>query len=282
MDNQNAIAQDYSFANSYNDEAALPEGVMILHKDFKVEDMHEVTSPTRRRFNGVLETNDPKSYFDYVKSRASESGAELNRTFVNASNPADQLLAKTVLNFGSTDAAGHGDDLAVLKLQKDPLFLDLLTNTAQYQSITDFAETLENFLGLNVLTGFKEDKADEIPLARAVAAIRNSKVERLQQSTLNTSGLKYEASDMEKVEIEGVDANLADLFVLNTPMYLNLSTQEITFRVDVKFIEGDKGIRAAFRLKPVGLLGHYISAATDFQERIATQLENVAIGTYRS
>lgn len=281
MDNAEQIAQDYSFANNYNDESMLPEGVMVLHKDFVAKDMFEITSPTRRRFRGKFGTNDPKSFFDYVKSREQEDGAEFNRTFVNADNPVDQLFAQAVLNFGTTDAAGHCDDTAVLNLQKDPLMVQLLDVTSQYQTITDFAETLENFLGLDVLTGFKEDGVNEISLAKAVSALRNAKIDRLQQATMNTTGLKYEASDMEKIEIEGVDENLAEVFIFETPLYQNLTVQSVKLRVDFKVQETDKGLRAYFRLKPIGMLGHYMAAAKDFQDRIAAELDNVAIGSFR-
>lgn len=280
MDNSQNAVQDYDFAKEYNNLMDLPEGVVILHKDFQTQDLQSIASPLRRRFDGKFETNDPASYFEYVKSRQEEPEAELNRTFVNAESPTDRLYARTVLNFGTTNAAGHGDDLAILNLQKDPLFVELLRSTSSYAPSNEFAEALENFLGLNVLVGFKEDGLNEIALPAAVAAIRNSKVDRQQSSTLKTGGLQYEASDMEKIELENVDANLADVFVVTTPVYLNLTHQQVKLRVDVKFVETEKGLRALYALRPVGLLGHYIAAAKDFQDRISTQLSNVSIGKF--
>lgn len=280
MDNQQAPVQNYDFANEYNDLSALPADMMVIHKDFKVEDPHARIMPLRRRFTGKFLTNDPASFFDYVGDRAEEEQAEINRTFVDASNPHENLHAKTILNFGETSAAGHADDVALLVLNKDPLLVELLRTTNSLQGATEFAETLENFLGLNVLVGTKELVEGEINLSAAIAAIRNAKVDRQQQSTLKTGGLNYEASDFEKIELEGVDKNLADAFIMTSPVYTHLTEQQIKFRVEIKFIETEKGIRSMYALRPVGLLGHYMVAAKDFQERISTQLSNVSIGTF--
>ena len=50
MDAQNTPV-DYSFANSYNDEAMVPTNALVLHKDFKVHDLQSLNSDIKRPYS---------------------------------------------------------------------------------------------------------------------------------------------------------------------------------------------------------------------------------------
>ena len=209
MDAQNTPV-DSSFANAYNDEANVPFNALVLHKDLKVHDLQSLNSDVKRRFTGSFTTNHPESYFTYALERIEESGAQKHRTFINAENPESQLFSKTILNFGETELPGFSDDKAILVLVKDPLFMKFLEDTRRPQETTDFAETLEAFLGTENIWGMKE--GEHIKLANAVKSIRNAKIDKQSTSELNTTGLQYTGSDFEKIAIESADKNLADSF----------------------------------------------------------------------
>lgn len=275
-----SVAQDYSFANEYNDLYKLGTSQVVIHQDFKVQDL-EKYQDLRNRFRGDFHTNHPESYFTYVEQRKEEHGAEKDRTFINAENPQQRLFAKTILNFGQYDSAGQADDVAVLNLQKDPLFHDFISRTERELTATDFAEALENFLGSLEVSGVNTE-GDVIPFQRTISAIRNAKVDKNQTSHLNTTGLQYEASDLEKAAVSSQEGTLAEHFLVTSPIYLNLPKQDIRFVVKTRFEskEGQNGVKVFYRLQPIGLLGHYINAAEHFKAEVSNVLDNVSIGEF--
>lgn len=269
---------NYEFANNYNDLEL--QGGVVLHKDFEIVHPTEELEAVRNRFRGKFHTQDIPSYFKYVKDRQSETGSELDRTFVNAENADRELIAKTILNFGEYSQPGHGDDQAILSLRKDPIFEAFLDNTAGRLKATDFAEVLEDFLGSVKVEAF--NNGSEIGFTKAIQAIRNAKIDKNSSSTLNTGALNYEASDMEKIAIQAQEHTLPTEFVLETPIYLGLDAQKVSFRVATVFKEKENngGIEVFYQLKPIGLLSHYLEAAEDFREKISAVLDNVSIGQY--
>lgn len=268
---------NYNFADNY----PTPEvkNAAIVHKDFKIVAEEEGLLPFRRRFRGQFNTKHIPSYFTYVQERIAEEGAEYDRTFVDAANPESSLSATTVLNFGTNDKAGHADDLAILTLRKDPVFENLLlvANNGE-ATATHFAENLEDFFDAPIKAF---NNGEEIKFVQAVAAIRNAKIDVLKSSTLNTSNLEHNASDMEKAAIKAEQGSLPDTLVLTTPLYLGLEAQEVHFKVSVRFIirEGQSTI-VQYSLKPIGLLIKYLNAAESFEKVIAGQLKNVSIGKF--
>lgn len=270
---------DYSFAEQYGESSQVPINAMIVHDDFSLLDLQKYKMDVDRRFSGNFSTNNPKSYFSYVQDRVSEIGAQKSRTFINAENPETRLFAKTMLNFGETTLPGFCDDQATLVLVKDPLFMKFLQDTRLFQEATDFAETLEAFLGTENIWGMKE--GEHITLTNAVKSIRNAKIDKQSTSELNTTGLQYTGSDFEKIAIESADKNLADSFGFKTPVYLNLEEQEVTFVVDVRFQSKENGgQKVLYSLRPLGLLNHYLKAAENFQTLVSGEIANTLIGTF--
>ena len=278
MSNTENLVVDFSFAEQY-DNIPLGDNAAIIHKDFTLIST-ESANPFRSRLRGRFTTLDIQSYIDYVKSRLSEDGAEAERTFIYAEEPQNSLSSVTALNFGSYNTPGHADDVAVLELRKDPLFADFLSKTASWSSATDFAEILEDYLGAAEIAAYNNETA--ISFAKAIVGIRNAKIDRNSSSTLNTGALNYEQSDMEKIAIQAQAEILPTELQYVTGMYLGLEAQTISFRVVTRFEEKDNGgTKVHYRLKPVGILGHYLKAAVHFQELIGNSLENTLIGTYK-
>ena len=278
MSNTENLVVDFSFAAEY-ENIPLGDNAAIIHKDFTLIST-ESANPFRSPLRGRFTTLDIQSYIDYVKSRLSEDGAEAERTFIYAEEPQNSLSSVTALNFGSYDTPGHADDVAVLELRKDPLFADFLSKTASWSSATDFAEILEDYLGAAEIAAYNNETA--ISFAKAIVGIRNAKIDRNSTSTLNTGALNYEQSDMEKIAIQAQAEILPTELQYVTGMYLGLAAQTISFRVVTRFEEKDNGgTKVYYRLKPVGVLGHYLKAAVHFQELIGNSLENTLIGTYK-
>lgn len=278
MSNQENQAINYEFANTYADQN-VGENAVILHKDFDVRST-EATQPFRSRFRGAFSTLDIASFFEYVKTRTAEEGAETHRTFIHAEQPQHQLAATTVLNFGSYNLPGHADDRAELVLRRDPLFSSFVDKTESWSTATDFAEVLEDFLGTAEIEAFND--GETIGFAKSIVGIRNAKIDRNSSSTLNTGALNYEQSDMEKIAIQAQAQILPTEFSYKTGLYLGLDEQVIKFRVVTRFEEKENGgTKVFYRLKAIGLLGHYLTAAKYFEDLVEAQLDNTLIGSFK-
>lgn len=274
---ENPVVQNYEFANAYD---SLPVHGVILHKDFNIQIQDEALEAERKRFRGTMNTLDIPSFFEYVTQRSDEEGAESNRTFVDAADPMRSLVARTILNFGEYTKPGHCDDRAVLELRKDPLFTEFLDSTGGFLKPKDFAEALENFLGLNKVVAF--NNSEDIGFSKTIQAIRNAKIDKNSTSIQKSGALQCEASDMEKVAIEAQEHTLPDEFTFDTPLYLGLETQTIRFRVVTHFKDKEQGgVEVFYRLTPIGLLAHYLQAAEYFQDVISERLSDVTIGTFQ-
>ena len=60
-----SVAQDYVFAEQYNQNLDQPKDLMIVHQDFKLQDLENFET-NRRRMAGTMTTNDIPSFFSYV------------------------------------------------------------------------------------------------------------------------------------------------------------------------------------------------------------------------
>ena len=275
-------AQDYTFAQEQYNAGDINQGesTMIIHQDFKHFDL-EKFAPTRRRMIGNMTTGDIPSYFDYVQKRQAES-EEVVRTFVDASDVKHSLTAKTVLNFGDSNAPGQSDDLAFLKMTRDPLLENFMeTFSDETFGAVKFAEAFEDLLGVLPMVAYTG--TTQISVAAAITIIRNTKVDSAQNTTVKATQYTQENSTMESVEISSNAGELPTHIIVQTPMYLGLNEQEIQFKIKAESVPAGEGkTKLQYSLKPIGLLGAYLKAGQNFKELISDQFgaEAVTIGTY--
>lgn len=276
-----STAQEYDFANTYNELPQLPDHMLIVHQDFKTVDLDKY-QPNRRRMGGLMETIDIDSFFNYVKKRQAEMPEVAYRTFVDASQAKNRLHAKTILNFGTSMAAGQADDVAQLVLQKDPLFEEFLeTFEGETFTAVKFADAFEDLIGSLDMVAFVEKQEQSI--ASAISVIRNSKVDAAQNTTVKATQYTSESSEMERVEIASNAGQLPTFIAIKTPIYLGLEEQKVFFKVKAETVSaGENKLKLVFSLKPIGLLAAYLKAGRSFQDLIKANLdpETVTIGAY--
>lgn len=276
-----SVSQDYAFAEQYNGNSDQPKDLMIVHQDFKLHDLENFEA-NRRRMIGTMTTIDIPSFFSYVKRREEEVTSPESRTFIDASKADTQLVARTVLNFGSTYEPGHCDDVAVLNMQHDPLFQEFLsTFEGETFGAVKFADAFEDLIGVLKMNGHVD--GERVTIASAISVIRNAKVDAAQNTTVRATQFASEVSDMERVEISSNGGQLPTYFSVITPLYLGLPEQEIFFKVKAETVPaGENKTKLQFSIKPIGLLGAYLKAGKEFLSLISQEFdpETVTIGTY--
>lgn len=280
------VVNPYVFAEAYKD--AGPENTIILHKDFKLESLQGYQDHARR-LKAQFDTIDAQSYFDYVLSRKAESSKFKSRTFINANNPEQQLIALTVLNFGTSESAtsaGHRDDIAVLNLSKEPMLADFLSEVAKtWFKPNKFAEALEAYNG--TLEMYGQTGEDVVTTGTIINTFRNLKIEATQTSeTKSNSAYDSEQSDIEKFEAQATGGVvLPEYFYIKNPIYTGLEDQTVTFKVIMRQGKNEETGKpyAEFQLKPIALKYAYLKAAVSFQNLVREQLEgeDTYLGTIR-
>ena len=109
-----------------NVESAAAVGTAVLPNDFTLYDL-EKFMPLRRRLRGAMTTSVIEHFATYTKDNA-ESGA---RVFIDPAT----LQATAVLNIGTTDKPGHGDNTATLKLRQTAAYSALLAVATLYMGL---------------------------------------------------------------------------------------------------------------------------------------------------
>ncbi|URG13798.1 hypothetical protein [Acinetobacter phage vB_AbaS_TCUP2199] len=274
MSKQEQNPVDFKFAEQYPELA--PENTLVLHENFNLFDLQKYL-PNARRLAANFQTGDSESYFKYVLDRKAENeDSQKSRTFINAFNPESSLTATTILNFGTSENAGHGDDRAVLDLSRDPMFEEFYEafNDKWYKA-NKLAETLETFLGTAEMFGTVDGEEGRLHISAVISSFRNLKVEANHTNqTTSQSQFKAETSDLESFEAEAVGGALPEYIFFSTPIYAGLEFQDIRFKVIMEKREDEnKKPFAVFRLKPIALKYAYHQAAANFRHLVRENLE---------
>lgn len=128
----------------------------------------------RSRFRGTLKTSSLKDFVTQAVDRKDDSG----KGFIDAKS-ATELACTIIHNLGNVKNPGHADDKTVLQLEPTVGFKALVKVDGEKHEQKGFAEWLEDWS--SYLTAHDENGAD-IPLARAVAAIRKITVEAMAKA----------------------------------------------------------------------------------------------------
>lgn len=175
-----AAASALQVSPGANHLAALPD-------HYTVHDLEKYL-PNRRRQRGMMETNSVQAFAEYVNSNVRDGAA------VFVSHKA--MVANAVLNMGTPDAPGHGDDRAQIRLDMTAAYA-AMSNVANGQPLTQtqVAEFMEDWPVH--ITCFKDE--DEVPLKHGIAAVRNITIDGMRKVEATEQQLGASKSTFEAV-----------------------------------------------------------------------------------
>lgn len=222
-------AEAISAANAALTQTVAPtngEAAIALPESFKVHDLEHYL-PTRRRLRGSMTTPVLADFAVYTIDHK-EAGATV---FVGA----DNMQAVAVLNLGTPDEPGHGDNRVVLAPPKTAAFSALLSiaNGGQRRQ-TDVAEYLEDWAPL---IRCENDAGDDVPVKLAAAAVRKLTIEGTKRLETSEQSLSASRSAFEQVRATAVDT---------LPVFINVTCEpyqglaDRTFRLRLGIVTGDK------------------------------------------
>ena len=238
---------------------AVPKGVTLQNVEAQMDG--------RTRFRGNLTTSSIPDFVSYVKAR------ERGQGFIDN----DKLGATVFFNLGDDDDPGHADHTARLNLQATPAYLAMLGGEVYSQrDALDFIEDWSH-----VIVALREDDESpphEIPLARAIAAIRKVKIEAKATTETTEGNFQQSRSVLESVAASS-DEGLPDVLSFKTVPYLGLNERTFHMRVSVS----TAGREPSLRFRIIGLEQEQEEIAQEFKALLLREIGDAAtmtIGTF--
>lgn len=238
------------------------EGLLALPQEFKLHDI-EGKLPQRRRQRGTMSTSCIDSFCAYTEAHA-ENGASV---FVG-----DDMSARAVLNLGTQEAPGHGDNQGVLALVKSAAFDALLGVNGKPLNQKEAAEFLEDWN--DCVTFFQG--ADKLEPGKAIAAVRKITVESARKLESTTQNFSDTASAFEQVTASSVEP-LPELVYFKTIPFEGLP--ERTFVLRVGILTGDDKPRLVLRMQRLQM--HVQEMANELAHIVTQELGNEHITVVR-
>lgn len=248
---------------------SLPQHVVAVPAGINLSSLEKYLQG-RSRYRGTMVTQSIPDFVSYVKAHAGGDG------FIDA----EDLEATVFFNLGTEAEPGHGDYTARLKLKATAEFQAMLQaggKAYDQQAALDFIEDWSHLIGAAKLDDDGQVK-DDIPLSRAIAAIRKVKIQATS-STETTQGTFHAAqSRIDSVEATS-DAGLPDVLTFKALPYHGLRERTFLLRLSVS----TSGPKPTLRFRVVGLDAVEEDIAREFKSLLLAEVGNAAtmtIGTF--
>lgn len=192
--------------------------IVALPQSASVHDLEKYL-PDRRRFRGKLETTVLDSFVDYVKAGSSAT------CFIDT----DAMKAVALFNLGTRENPGHCDDMAIINLQLTAPMTALRSFNGKLMSQKELAEWMEDW-HTHISAASKD--GNEMPLAKAIAAVRAITIESASKSEHKDDDFKAARTAMESIEAKSKDGLPAFLHFSCIP-YNGLMQRTFILRISV-------------------------------------------------
>lgn len=234
--------------------------IAIVPESFQLHST-ERFNPQRDRFRGQHTTSSIESFSEYVKFRNPQEDVNL-QTFIDTD---DGLRAKTFFNLGDEIDPGHGDDTAILSLERKAEFhkaLQVNGRRLDQQQLIDFVDDWAEFLEAH-------NESGQIDLDKAIRALRKVKITKGSELDSQVRDFGHQVSAMEKLEATGVDENLPHFFLLNTECFHGLNLRQVKLSLR---ISANNDSAPGFILRVVGEEALTEALAAEFKDLLTEKL----------
>jgi uncharacterized protein YfdQ (DUF2303 family) len=263
--NQAAIAVSGKLSD-FHDSAVLITKLVALPSSngVKLESLEQYQE-SRDRFRGTMTTESFEDFTTYANSKSE------NTTYINAQD----MNAKAFFNLGNHDSAGHGDDVASIRLKPTAAFRALTRISDSKLGQKEAAEFLEDWQA-NVMdiTG---DVGENITVKVAANALRNITVSATQTQEHGEHNFGRERSARESIQAQAKDARPNFVYFRCVP-YAGLPERTFIFRVGIL-----TGSEPKVVLRVINLETHEEEMAQEFKDILTEKLDesaNVYVGSF--
>ncbi|WP_249584357.1 YfdQ family protein [Pseudomonas viridiflava] len=191
----------------------LPEGAKIVNL--------EQYGAGRSRFRGTFSTSSLADFAKYVIDRAVADA----KGFINQ----DEMTCSVLFNLGNDEVPGHADDRAVLKLKPTAAYQAVQAISGRAMSQKDMSDWIEDWHSTLSAVG---DDLQNIPLAKAIAAVRTISVKTTSENNHTVSETRASRSAMDDIEATSKETLPTSLIFSAVP-FEGLQLRDIILRISV-------------------------------------------------
>jgi uncharacterized protein YfdQ (DUF2303 family) len=237
----------------------LPEGCQVVTL--------EKWQAGRSRFRGIYSTHSLADFGTYVADRAISTA----KGFIDQ----DEMTCTLLFNLGNDLAPGHADDRAVLRLKASAGYKAAQAIGGRAMSQKDLSDWIEDW---HQYLKPVDDEGKEIPVAKAIAAVRTITVKATSESETTLGDTSASRSAMDQIEARSKETLPAALLFSTIP-FEGLTEQQINLRISVI----TSGAQPALKLRWVGEEVQREDIAQEFktvlQEKIGTNA-SLSLGAF--
>jgi uncharacterized protein YfdQ (DUF2303 family) len=212
--------------------------------------------PHRTRARGKMRTSDASAFGRYTSQHA-EAGAAC---FVSAT----EMVAVSVLNLGTPDKPGHGDNLAVFEPERTAPYIalqDVLKRSgAGALTQRELAEFFENWMPYLRFTNSGEEL---LPHKTTIDAIRRITIDSARSVEAESKSLSETRSVMEQVAASSKAGELPAFVTFTLNPYEGFMGRPFQMRLSVRTGAADK---------PVLTLGLHLIRGEEHRQQMAQEL----------
>lgn len=249
----------------------LEGSVRLIPPGAKIHDTEDAR-PFRNRYRGRFTTGSMSAFIAYVVSRVETRAlTSIKESLVKVFVAHDRLRASAVFNLGNEDNPGHGDDVAVLDLEKtpeyeaicalpanliQPVFVDWIRDwghMARFGTVATDAEGVET--------------VTTIPAHRAIAAVRSVQVKQTTDTSHEVSDMAAKRTKLEEIEASSRSQALPTLIECGFRPAEDLRHVSVQLRVSLA-----GGEKPTFSIRPVGAAALREEIAKDFEASLGAGL----------
>lgn len=204
-------------------------GAIAAPGHFQIHDLEKML-PTRRRARGTMTTSALTDFAAYALKHK-EEGATV---FIDQ----DRMTADAVLNLGAPKAPGHADNRAKLALKQTAAYKALLQHATggalRQATAAEFMEDWQPHLQC-----FHE--AQELPVPKAIAAVRKLTIEALKKLESSEQQLSASRSTFESISASSTETLPTHIYFKTVPFH-GLPERVFVMRLGVRADEKNPGI----------------------------------------
>lgn len=261
---QEAAKITTTIQESLADDAQIP---VAVPNSINIADL-EKYAPCRRRMTGTMTTSSIADFVRYCKKFADDG------TYVFVSK--GRMEAQAVLNFGTTEKAGHADNTALLKFDKTALFKRLLNEHNESRSQRSAAEFVEDIAPYVACFG---ESGEPIETKHAIAALRDITIAQINNRNSKVESLGSEENSLASIRAKSKHAIPTHICVNCVP-YFGLAERTFEHRLSIR-IDHDDDIEVV--LQPINIEQHEQEIAENACDKIQGALGDdyaVLTGSY--
>lgn len=197
--------------------------VAVLANGFQIADLEGYQS-RRNRFRGTFETRMLDDFVRYVNKR--DAAGFGTACFIDSTC----LKARGIFNLGDVVKPGHGDDAAILSIERAVPYAEVLAIDGVKKSQRDLAEWLEDWR--YYLTARAED-GSEIDFRKAIGAVRNITLDTKRTLEQSEQSHRASRSALESIEARGADNALPAGFTFSCEPAAGFAMRDFYLRLSV-------------------------------------------------